>query len=246
MDVSLQRLAFYAGAGVAFFFAIGAATASILAAVLFVAGGLIALPQVRSQLRARGTVITTWLAAALLVTSCIGGLAVYSVASTQESTQTTAGGGTATPSELAVSFSANNTTYQNDVDRLHVAWNAEARETVDPQANDGYSYEGDADHKYIVVRVNITNTGERRIDLTQRYFRLLTDGVEYSPQHLVGGDDLRDVTLRPDASYTTHLTFEVPRNVDSATLIANPEAYNQKRVAAVFYESSNLTVQYSA
>jgi len=245
MDVSLNRLAFYVGAAVAFFFAIGAASVNIIATLLFAAAGLVALPQVRSRLRARGTVITTWLAAALLVTGLASGLVVYSATPAADSTPNDAGAGTSTTaSGVAISFSANDTEFQNDVDRLHVGWTAEAREVVDPQANDGYSYEADADRQYVVVRVNITNTGERSIDLTPRYFRLLANGVEYSPQQLAGGDDVRDVTLRPGASYKAHLTFEVPRDVDAATVIANPDAYRQKRVAAVFSEHTNLTVRY--
>jgi hypothetical protein len=244
MDVSVDRLGWYLGAGVAFLFAIGALEASLLATLLFAAAGVVALPEVRSALRGRGTIITTWLAAALLVMGLLSGLFVYSAANTAPGTASA--GASTTPAEagLHVDLSATDTDFENSADSLHVAWNGTAREVVDPQRDDGYTYEASDGKQYIVVAVNLTNTGERRLDLDARYVRLLADGVEYEAKQLVGGDHLRDVTLRPGASYQAHLTFEIPADVDAASLIANNEAYPQKQVAANFTHTPGLDVRY--
>lgn len=248
MTLSTQRLGFYAGAAVAFFFAIGAASASLLATLLFAAAGLVALPQVRGALRDRGTVITTWLAAALLVTGLIAGIGVYSIAEPTTSPNTQGASNsptTPTANAPSINLAANDTAYENPADSLHVGWNGTARSAVDPQRDDGYTYEADSGKQYVIVRLNLTNTGERSLDLTPEYFRLLAAGVEYAPQQLVGGDDLRSATLRPGASYQAHLAFEIPADVDAAVVITNPDAYYNKQVAANFTRNSGLAIQYA-
>lgn len=247
MTLSVKRVGWYLIAGAAVILGALAFQTSLLAGLLFIAAGSIALPDIRDELRARGTNISSWLAITLVVTGAVSGLIVIGMTTT-ETPASTPGATTSAPTDAqdapSFSLSANDTQRSNPLDTLHITWIGDARQSVDPQPDDGYTYEADAGQQYVVLRLNITNAGERAVDLDPGYYRLLVDGVEYSPNNLARGDSMRDVTLRPGASYKTHLTFQIPEEADGAELITDNEAYYDTYVAANFTRDPGLTVQY--
>ncbi|WP_277540243.1 DUF4352 domain-containing protein [Haloarcula laminariae] len=243
MDITLSKVLGYLfgllaiPVGLLFMFA------SVIGGGLLVLAGLIALPIVRSQLSKRGGVnISTWAAVGLVV--------LLTMASTGALTLTAANAifdGTDNSTETdvsAVSVTANDSegpASQN----LSVVWNARAQSAVDPNPDDGTLYNSDDGEKYLVVRMQITNQGERSVDLTPRLFRFVTGGVEYEYQALFGSGGSLDATVRSGGTYDGWVAYTIPSDTTEGDLIVHQDAYVDERTQVTFEKDESLPINVS-
>jgi len=216
-------------------------TIQSLLGLLPLVAGMIILPPVRRQLDSRMNVtISRGLAAG------VGGVGI--VMAIVVMVAVAGGGGTGGEnipgSDVEdVSVTAVNPSVSDAPSQLEVEWNSRAQSAVDPDPDDISSYESNDGQKYIVVRMNIQNTGSQSVDLTPQAFILRSDGVEYDYQGMFGsGNSLTDVTLNPDGEYSGWVAFSVPEEMNEAELVSNQEAYFDQTVSTNFNRNSDMEI----
>lgn len=205
--------------------------------------GILVLPPVRRYLESeRGIELSRGITAAIgfvgIVIVLIGIIAV-------------AGGG-GTGEELPgsdvsdVNVNAVDSVQSGTASELNVEWNARAQSAVDPDPDDLSIYNSNEGEKYVVVRMNIRNTGTESVELTPRAFILRSDGVEYDHQGLFGsGNSISQVTLNPEGEYSGWTVFSVPQDMSEAELITDQEAYFDQTVSTNFEYNSDMEINMS-
>jgi len=242
MDITLRKI-------VAYLFGVGAiltglllALASAASGILLILAGALSLPAVRRSLDAR-------LGLSFSTAAVVGIVIILGLASTGALVFAALDGSDSGPtgpgSDVSnVSMAAEDTVSASATQRLDVAWNARAQSAVDPDAGGITTYSAEDGEKYIVVRMQLTNTGSTSIEMTPSLFRVLANGVEYEYQALFGSSQggLSGVTLREDATYDGWVAFSVPESTTEAELIVNQDAYYQTNTAVEFEQDSSMPV----
>jgi len=157
-------------------------------------------------------------------------------------------GGEDTPgSDVAdVSVTSVDSSVSDTSSQLNIEWNSRAQSAVDPDPDDISIYNSNDGEKYVVVRMNIQNTGTQSVELTPRAFVLGSDGVEYDYQGLFGsGNSLSDVTLNPEGQYSGWVAFSVPEDMEEAELISDQEAYFDQTVSTDFDHNPDMEINMS-
>ncbi|TKX40736.1 MULTISPECIES: DUF4352 domain-containing protein [unclassified Halorubrum] len=157
------------------------------------------------------------------------------------------GGGSIPGADVSnVSVSAQDASPPDASQSLEIRWNSRAQSAVDLDAEDLSTYRSNDGEKFVVVRMEITNTGDNQIELTPRLLRLESNGVVYDYQGLFGsGNSLSSVSLNPGASYSGLTVFSVPEDTSSAQLQVNQEAYFDQNVSVSFTEDTDLAMNVS-
>jgi len=245
MDITLRNI-------IGYLFGVGAiltglvfALVSAASGVLLIIAGVLALPVVRSSLDDRFDL-------SFSTAAVVGIVVVLAIASTGALVVSTMdgsdSGATGPGSDVSnVSMSAQNADPPSASQSLDVVWNARAQSAVDPDPNDMSSYNAEDGQKFLVVRMQLTNTGPSSVEMTPSLFRILADGVEYKYQALFGSSQggLNDATLREGATYEGWVAFSVPDSTTSAEIIVNQEAYYQTNTTVQFEKDSSMPVNVS-
>lgn len=153
--------------------------------------GLLVLPPVRRQLAKRaGVGFSRWAAGG------IGAFGVVSFIVVLILVALSGGGGGVTGADVSnVSVSAQDASPSNPSTSLNVVWNARAQSAVDPDPGDMSIYNSNEGEKFLVVRVEVTNSGDEPIELDPRLFKFQSEGVVYDYQPLFGsGNSLSGVS----------------------------------------------------
>ena len=214
--------------------------------LLSLIAGLLVLPPVRRLLESRMDIelsrgVTAAVGSIGVVIAIVGIVLLAASGGGGVGGDSTPGSDVADVSVTAVDSSVSDTSSQLDIE-----WNSRAQSAVDPDPDDISSYESNDGQKYIVVRMNIQNTGSQSVDLTPQAFILRSDGVEYDYQGMFGsGNSLTDVTLNPDGEYSGWVAFSVPEDMTEAELITNQDAYFQQTVSTNFNRNSGTAINMS-
>lgn len=126
---------------------------------------------------------------------------------------------------------------------LAITWNTRAQSGVDPDTSDLSSYSAEDGQKFVVLRMQLENTGSEDIELTPRFFKLESDGVVYDYQGLFGSSNgVSGVTLQPGATYDGWIAFQIPEDKRQATLIVDQSAYFNEEVNVEFIQDEELPI----
>lgn len=162
---------------------------------------------------------------------------------TATATRTPTATATQTPTQTPApefDLSAEDATPDDAYTTFQTEYVGRTQKTVAPQDGSTY-YEAASGRTFLVVRLRITNVGERA-DLTPAFYDVDVGGALYSYQPLEGyPNDLSGVTLRADATFEGWTLYSIPAEATEATLIANQRAYYSPN-AVRFSESADLTV----
>lgn len=204
--------------------------------------GLLIIPAVRRQISKRGDIELSRGATAGIgsfgVIACVVVLIIAGLSG--------AGGGVPGDDVSNVSLTAEDSSPSDASTSLQVVWNARAQSAVDPNPDDMSTYSSNEGEKFVVVRMEITNTGNEQLELTPRIFQLEANGVIYNHQSLFGsGNSFYDVSLNPDATYSAWVAFSVPEDATEAQLTVNQEAYYEKNISVSFSEDTELSINMS-
>lgn len=127
--------------------------------------------------------------------------------------------------------------------QLEIDWNSRAQSGVDPDTGDFSSYSAENGEKFIVVRMEVTNTGTEEIELTPRFFQVDTNGVKHDYQGLFGSSNgFSRVTLSPGATHEGWMVFTVDENATSGVLLSNQDAYYDKTVKVTFTHQKDMPI----
>lgn len=129
---------------------------------------------------------------------------------------------------------------------LDVEWNSRAQSAVNPDTEDFSTYNSNEGEKFVVVRLQIENTGDESVDLTPRLFRLRSSGVEYEYQGLFGsGNGISGVTLNPGGEYSGWVAFSVPEDLTEAELIVHQDAIIGNGITVRFNQDQSMPIEVS-
>lgn len=130
---------------------------------------------------------------------------------------------------------------------LSITWNSRAQSAVDPDSGDMSTYRAEDGQKFVVIRMQITNTGTEDIDLSPRFFKLQSSSVVYDYQGLFGSSSggLSGVTLQPDGDYSGWIAFSVPSDTQSASLITDQSVYYDRNISVSFEHDSSMSINVS-
>jgi len=181
--------------------------------------------------------VFVFLAIAVVVLLALAGVGLFFVASSAE--------GEPPGADVSnVTMSASNADPADPTYKIQSTWSARAQSAVDPDPGSLTQYSADDGEKYLVVRMQIENTGDESIELTPRLWQLETDGVVYDYQGLLGSGSM-DATLRPDATYSGWVIFAIPEDTSEATLLVNQEAYYRENVTVSFENDRSMAINMS-
>lgn len=217
---------------------------NVVAGILLFVGGVLALPVVRRRLGSSIGLEFSGGAAALIFLVCtVAGIGTVSFSEMNSNDGTATGPG----HDVAnVSLSAQSVSPADATAHLSVRWNSRAQSAVDPDSSDLTNYQPNDGNKFVVVRMNITNTGSRNLELTPRLVHLQSNGVVYESQILFGsGQGLSGVTLAPGGSYTGWTVFSVPNGTAEGSLVVNQDAYISRNVAVEFTRDPSILINMS-
>jgi len=107
---------------------------------------------------------------------------------------------------------------------LHVAWNAEMTDAIDPNESDELAYRAPDGTQFVVVRMSINNTGETRAPLTQAAFRFRTNGTTYDNRTFADHDGFVDFPMGPGENRVVWTAFAVPAESSGGTLVYDQNA----------------------
>jgi hypothetical protein len=145
-----------------------------------------------------------------------------------------------------VTVTAEDTSPPGSTVSLDVEWNSRAQSAVDPDPDDVSTYQSNDDQKFVVVRMEVTNTGTEPIELTPRLFRLSSDGVEYEYQGFFGsGNSLSGVTLNSNGTHSAWTAFSVSEGLTDGELTVNQDAYFQKNISVSLTHNSDMPINMS-
>lgn len=200
--------------------------------------GFLTVPAMRRKITARtGVELSRGLTVAVAIVGAIVVIAAFASAG---------GGETSGPGSQVsnVSASAVDADPSDPTQSLQVRYNTRAQRAVDPNQDDMTNYQSESGQKYLVVRMEIRNTGDENIDLTPRLFRFQNDGVEYEYQGLFGASQggLQQVSLQPDATYSGWVVFSIPEETRQGEVIVYQDAYIQSQTAVSFERDSSLPI----
>lgn len=217
---------------------------SLAAGGLLLGGGLLLLPIVRRKLlKTTGIKFSGGAAAAIFLVCAVAGMGTLAL-STGGDGSTVAGPGSSVSN---VSVTAESVTPVDAKRELSVVWNSRAQSAVDPDPNDMSIYRSNDGQKYLVVRMEITNTGEGKIELTPRFFKFETDGVIYDYQGLFGsGQSFSSVALTPDSSYSGWTVFPIPSDATTGSIVVDQDAYYSMNVSVSFEHDSEMPINMSS
>jgi len=135
----------------------------------------------------------------------------------------------------------------NPVTNLDVQWSAQTQSSVDPDTSDNTAYYAEDGQKFLVIHMELQNTGNKRVELTPRLFRVAIDGAEYSYQPLRGSSagGLGQVTLQSGGSYEGWILFSIPADATEGELIVYQDALIGE-VSASFEQDTSMPVNVSS
>lgn len=137
--------------------------------------------------------------------------------------------------------SAASTAPENASAAMHVAWNAEVTDIIDPNESDGLAYYPPEGEQFVVVAMNIDNTGDAQVPLKQTAFRFEADGTTYATESLADHDGFLDFPIGPGENVVVWTVFTVPEDV-SGTLVYDQNATDAD-VAVEFERDSSFPVE---
>ena len=104
----------------------------------------------------------------------------------------------------------------------------------------------DDGEKFVVVRMTITNAGDRQHQLTPRLFRLEADGEVYDHENTLGpGYNIDDVTIGPGDEYSGWTVYAVPMGTTEARLTVDRDFYLERNVSVTFTHDPDLAINMS-
>lgn len=217
---------------------------NVVAGILFVVGGLLALPVVRRKLDAStGLEFSGGAAAAIFLVCAVAGVGTLAFSASPSDGDTATGPGSGVTD---VSVTAQSMSPADAATQLSVTWNSRAQSAVDSDSSDLTNHQPNDGEKFVVVRMQVTNTGTSDLELTPRLFQLRADGVVYEYQVLFGsGHGLAGVTLTPGAGYSGWTVFSVPNGTTEGSLIVNQDAYFRKNVTVQFTHNASMPINMS-
>lgn len=156
---------------------------------------------------------------------------------------------TATPSPATsqsasgLRMTAVDASVSDPVTSLNIRWNAQTQPSVDPDTGDSTAYYAEDGRTFLVVRMQIENTGEEQVELTPRLFRVVFDGVEYSNQQLFGSSSggLSQVALQPDGEYEGWVVFSIPTEASQGEIIVNQDVLIGQ-ISVSFEHASDMSI----
>jgi hypothetical protein len=128
---------------------------------------------------------------------------------------------------------------------LHVAWNAETTDAIDPNESDELAYRAPDGTQFVVVRMSINNTGETRAPLRQAAFRFRTNGTTYDNRTFADHDGFVDFPMGPGENRVVWTAFAVPAEASSGTLVYDQNA-TDATVAVAFERDSAISTNVTA
>lgn len=207
--------------------------------------GLLILPFVRRQLAARFDVEFSRGAAAGLGT--VGVVAVL-VVMVIVAAGAIGGGGSGTPGEdvTNVTVTAADETVADPDKSMAIVWNARAQSAVNPDPDSFTKYSADEGQKFLVVRMQVENTGDEPVEPSPRAFKLDVDGVHYDRQALFGsGHTLGGATVTPGATHEGWIVFAIPEDATEGELVVDQEAYHREDVSVAFEHDPDMAINMS-
>lgn len=204
--------------------------------------GLLILPPIRRQLAKRtGVEFSRGASGGIGTIGVISCLVILVLVAFSGS-----GGGVPGADVSNMSVMAQDASPVNPSTSLEVVWNARAQSAVDPDPNDMSIYNSNEGEKYLVVRMEVTNSGDEPIELDPRLFELESEGVVYEYQSLFGsGNSFSGVSLNPGGSYSAWTAFSVPENTANGQIVINQEAYFQKNISVSFSHNESMSINMS-
>jgi len=197
----------------------------------------------RAQWKLAGAFLAVILVLVVVVIGIVvvGGIGLLALAGSADSGPTGPGSDVSNVSMVAADASPPDATHS-----LDVVWNARAQSEVDPDPSDFSAYNANEGEKFLVVRMEITNSGDTDVELTQRLFKAEADGVRYDTQSLFGsGNSISDVTLSPGATYSGWVAFSIPSGTTDAELTVSQEAYYRENVTVAFDRNPEMPINMS-
>jgi hypothetical protein len=199
-------------------------------AVIPLLAGILILPPVRRLLDTRADI--TFSRGATVGIGSLGAIALVGVVllvafggggSVADAPATPADDGseaTAAPGDLVsqVDITARNES-TSPTKSLGIRWNSRAQRSVDADPDDAIEGDERTGYKYLVVRAEVTNTGNESIELTPQMFALTADNVTYESGNYFGPNySFSDIELQPGGSRTGWVAFEIPVGVSDGAL----------------------------
>ncbi|WP_327052959.1 restriction endonuclease [Halomicrococcus gelatinilyticus] len=126
----------------------------------------------------------------------------------------------------------------NETKALDVTWNARTTTELEPEKN--VVYQARDGQQFVVVQLNVTNTGQGTVGLRQEGFRLRANGTVHGHQPLTNASGFEVGVLEPGKSMSTWTVFSVDEGVANATLVADGGVYGD--VAVRFQRDADLEV----
>jgi len=122
---------------------------------------------------------------------------------------------------------------------LEIAYNARTSTALTPGERTTVAEDG---HKWLIVRMDVTNTGADTRELTAHQYAVESDGETYE---VVAFNDhyLRGKTVEPGETTTGWLAYHVPLETESATLTARQDLI-QERLAVAFTLDTSLSTAF--
>lgn len=199
-------------------------------------GGLLLLPPARKAIDdhwgrnlSRGSLLT------------IGAWAVISAAIVSVLVIPSGGGVVAEPNQSKVGVSAVDSTPGDAEGIMAVSWNSQTKTTVGENASDMKTYTAADGHRYVVIRMNVTNLGNRTVGLSPAAFRLEAENQTYDDEGLYGPErSLQNVTLAPNETVPAKIAFEVPNRTTSVRLVVDQSAVSGRNVTVTFLHKPNI------
>ena len=140
--------------------------------------------------------------------------------------------------EESFNVTATSSVSGNETKALDVTWNAKTTAELEPEKN--VVYRAREGQQFVVVQLNVTNTGEENIGLRQEGFRLRANGTVHGHQPLTNASGFEVGVLKPGKAMSTWTVFSVDEGVTNATLVAEEGVYGD--VAVRFQRDADLEV----
>lgn len=123
---------------------------------------------------------------------------------------------------------------------LRVTWNAEVTDTFDPDESDDLAYPAPEGKQFVVVVMNVQNTGEGTVPLEQSAFHFRANGTTYQKETLADHDNSLSVPLGAGNELPIWTVFMIPEG-ESGTLVYEQNATDVS-VAVEFERDSGMSM----
>ncbi|USZ67573.1 restriction endonuclease [Halorussus salilacus] len=127
---------------------------------------------------------------------------------------------------------------------LSVAWNAEVTDSIDPNESDDVAYPAPEGQEFVVVQMNILNTGNDSVPLSRGAFQLRANGTTSRSESFADHEGFVDLPLSAGGNRTAWTAFAVPEG-STGTLVYDQNA-TDATVAVEFERDTAISTNVTA